>query len=198
MFTDSTGLWWFRAGKQEPILIRDDDAQLVSVIATPTGPVAMTLGDPTFYALLDGESVETPDDVPVEVSPETPWLWKWTAANGLTAWVTDPEIETDQEGQPSEVLEPAHLIVTEGEEVLVNTTIGTVDEAWVRIHDFDGQRLILSRGPFEPAMPEETFLLVDLATGDTTEVFVAGGTRATFTGADTEWTGPVQTPTPSS
>jgi hypothetical protein len=108
--------------------------------------------------------------------------------------VTDPEFNTDQEGQPTDVLEPARLTVTNDSEVLIDVSIGTDSEAWVRIHDFDGQRLILSRGPFEPAMPDETFLLIDLSTGHVSEMFVASGTRATLTGADADWTGPVQEP----
>ena len=192
VFTDSTGLWWFPVGEAEPTLISEDTAQLVSVIATPAGPVVMTLGDPSFYSLSDREQVEAPEGVPIAVPTETPWLWEWTAANGITARVTDPEVNTDPEGQPTEVLEPAHLTVTKGDEVLIDVPIGTIDEAWVRIHDFDGQRLILSRGPFEPAMPEETFLLLDLSTGSASELFVASGTRATLTSADSDWTGPVQ------
>lgn len=194
VFTDSTGLWWYPAGEAEPFLITEDTAQLVSVISSPTGPVVMTLGGPSFYSLSDGEQVDAPENVPVVVPSETPWLWEWTAANGLKARVTDPEVNTDQEGQPTDVLEPAHLIVTKDDEVLIDVAISTNDEAWLRIHDFDGRRLILSRGPFEPAMPDETFLLIDLSTGNVTEMFVASGTRATLTGADTDWTGPVQEP----
>ncbi len=193
-FTDSTGLWWYPAGKTEPSLISEDTDQLVSVIPGPAGPTAMTLGGPSFYSLSDGQQVDAPQNVPIVVPAETPWLWEWTAANGLTASVTDPEVNTDQEGQPSDILEPAHLTVTKDSEVLFDVPIGTDNEAWVRIHDFDGQRLILSRGPFEPAMPEETFLLIDLSTGTVAEMFVASGTRATFTGADTDWTGLVREP----
>lgn len=42
-------------------------------------------------------------------------------------------------------------------------------------------------------MSEGAFLLVDLATGEAEEIFKAGGTKATFTGADAQWAGPVQT-----
>jgi hypothetical protein len=111
--------------------------------------------------------------------------------------VTDPEVETDSHGQPDfyRVLEPAHLVVTRGDEVLVDRRIADSVAAWARIHDFDGQRLIVSRGPYEPAMPEESFLLIDLSTGEATEIFEAGGTEATFTGPDTDWNGPSEYPT---
>lgn len=195
VFTDSSGLWWFQAQATEPTLVGQVRDELITVVPTSTGPVAMTMGDgPAFYALSDGEPVDAPPETPVEVSSETPWLWRWTATNGIETWVTDPEAEWTAEGQPSEILEPAHLIVVRGEETLVDTRIGEVNEAWSRIHDFDGQRLIVSRGPYEPAMAEETFLLIDLATGEVKELFIAGGTSATLTGTDVDWTGPVQTP----
>lgn len=195
VFTDSSGLWWFPTAADEPTLVREGASDLVAVVDRPAGRVAMMWdGGPVYFSLTDGEAVDDPQEVGVEVSPDTPWLWKWTAANGLSAWVTGPEVEFDAEGQPSQVLEPAHLVVAEGEEVLVDLPIGGVYEAWATIHDFDGQTLIISRGPNEPAMAEATFLLIDLALGEVTRSFVAGGTRATLTGADVDWNGPVQVP----
>jgi hypothetical protein len=195
VFTDSTGLWWFPINAGEPTLVREEADDLVAVIGSPAGPVAMIWDSgPVYFRLADGEAVDGPPEVRVEVSPDTPWLWKWTAANGLAAWVTEPKVERDAEGQPSQILEPSHLVVAKGEEVLVDIAVGGVYEAWATIHDFDGQTLILSRGPYEPAMPEETFLLIDLALGQVTRSFIAGGTRATLTGEDVDWNGPVQVP----
>lgn len=194
VFTDSTGLWWFQAGVVEPERVAEAADEVLAVATTPTGPVALIWGaGPGFYNLIDGTPVGSPDSAPVEISSESPWL-AWTAANGLSAWVTEPEVETDSEGQPSKVLEPAHLVIADESGILVDTRIADSDQAWATIHDFDGQKLIISRGPYEPAMPEESFLLVDLATGEAHEIFKAGATRATFTGADTDWNGPVQTP----
>lgn len=72
--------------------------------------------------------------------------------------------------------------------------IGGAYDAWATIHDFDGPTLIISRGPFEPASPEETFLVIDLAEGAVMGWLEAGGTSATLAGADVEWDGPVLTP----
>lgn len=194
VFTDSSGLWWFQAGAQEPIFVREESGDLETVVETSDGPVAMVWdGGPTFYRLSDGEPADPPQEVPVEVVSETPWLQRWTAANGLSVWVTEPEIELDAEGQPAEILEPARLMIAQDDEVLVDVAVGSVYEEWARIHDFDGQTLILSRGPFEPALPEETFLVIDLAAGEVTGSFNAGATVATLTGADVEWNGPVET-----
>jgi hypothetical protein len=194
VFTDSSGLWWFQSGSTEPVLVREmAAAELVSVLPSSDGPVVLvTDPSPRLLRLSDGEPVDVETDTHVEPVSET--IWRWTAANGLSAEVTVPEVEWDAEGQPLDVLEPAHLIVSRGEEVLVDVTVGSVSEAWARIHDFDGRTVIVSRGPYEPAMPEETFLLIDLAEGVVADSFTAGGTTATLTGADVEWDGPVVAP----
>lgn len=193
VFVDSGGLWWFPIHASEPtrVWVAAPIYELVDVAFGPDGPIAV-LWDygPEYVRLADGEFVDAPGGMnPV---PDNPWEWHWTAANGLSAWVTEPEVEWDSEGQPSQVLEPAHLIIAEGDLQLVDIRVGGFYEPWARIHDFDGQTIIVSRGPFEPAMPEETFLLIDLAEGAVTKSFVAGGTSATLTGIDMEWTGPVE------
>lgn len=194
VFTDADGLWWFAAGELEPELVNESVGELIAVVITSTGPVAMIWeGGPVFYDLGDGRPVDSPQSIPVEVDESSGSL-RWTAANGLTAWVTTPEVVTDAEGQPTEVLEPARLLVASEDVIVVDLEIGSVYETWATIHDFDGQRLIVSRGPFEPAAPEETFVVIDLASGEVTGSFIAGGTRATFTEGDSDWGGPVQIP----
>lgn len=193
MFVDSGGLWWFPIHASEPtrVWVAAPIYSLIDVAVGPDGPIAV-LWDygPEYVRLTDGEFVDAPGGM--DPVPGNPWDWHWTAANGLSAWVTQPEVEWDSEGQPSQVLEPAHLIVAEGDLQLVDIRVGGFYEPWARIHDFDGQTIIVSRGPFEPAMPEETFLLIDLAEGAVTKSFVAGGTSATLTGLDVAWTGPVE------
>ncbi|HXV72781.1 MAG TPA: hypothetical protein VEB69_15435 [Acidimicrobiia bacterium] len=196
VFTDSTGLWWFRAGDSQPMRVgrADDIYEVIAVARTAADPVALVwAAGPTFLSLSDGSSVKAPPNSPVEISQDLARL-TWTADNGLSAWATEPEVERDTENQPSRILEPAHLVVADSQGVLVDIRIGDVDQAWATIHDFDGQRIIISLGPYEPAMPEESFLLVDLATGDAREIFRAAGTKATFVGADPDWRGPVVAP----
>lgn len=195
VFTDSRGLWWFPAGSAEPTLVSSGVAELISAFPGDTGPVAMVWdGEPEYVRLSDGESVSAPDGAQVEISPDAPWARKLTAVNGLSVWVTDPDVEWDAEGQPAGIRQPAHLVVADGEEVILDVAVGTLDQAWATIHDFDGRMLIFSRGPYEPAMPEESFFLIDLATGEVTHSFVAAGTRVTLTTGDTEWSGQVQAP----
>lgn len=78
---------------------------------------------------------------------------------------------------------------------MIDIPVGGVYEEWVRLHDFDGRRLVISRGQFEPAMAEETFLLINLESGQIeSELIVAGGSAATLTGPDTVWDGKVTVP----
>lgn len=194
-FTDSKGLWWLPSGEIEPRLVWEGDVELIAVVEDTSGPVAIVWKEgPVYLRLGDGEGVAEPVGTGVKVSPDRPWDREWTAANGLSVRIVEPEVEEDAEGQPSVVLEPARLTVTRGDEVLVDVPVGGPDEPWVRLHDFDGQIVLLSQGPFEPAMPEETFLLIDLATGEVVNSFVAAGTGATLTGNDVGWSGPVITP----
>lgn len=195
VFADSAGLWWFKPGADQPELVAETGAyEVVAVTSGPIGPVAIVPGLGTgYYDLVEGLPADTPAVVPVTMSSSEPWV-TWTAANGLKAWITQPEVELDAENQVRRVIEPAHLVVAGSGGVLFDTRIAHPDEAWATIHDFDGERLIISRGPYEPAMPEESFLLVDLATGLATEIFKAGGTKATFTGPDSDWTGTVLAP----
>ena len=194
VFSDSAGLWWYRDGESEPERVGDGSDEVLAAWMAEEGPTAILRTDGSnAISLRDGVRFDPPADAPVEVLGESPWL-RWTSSNGLSAWITDPEVEFDSEGQPSKVVETARLVVARDERALVDVSIAPFDRAWARIHDFDGQRVIVSRGPFEPAMPAESFLLVDLATGEVTEIFEAAATNATFTGADREWTGPVRTP----
>lgn len=195
VFTDSRGLWWLPSGQADPALIDETTSELIGVVDTTDGPVVMVWdGGPVYYDLESGELTEEPPDPRIEVQPDEPWVTRRTAGNGLTAWITDPDVEIDQEGQPSEIHEPAHLVVARDGETLFDIPIGSVYEEWARLHDFDGRTLIVSRGPHEPAMPEETYLVIDLAEGDITGSFLAGGTQATLVGADIDWDGPVRTP----
>lgn len=213
-FTDSVGLWWFPAGAAEPEFVQESLWDLISVVPSESGPVALVLDTPVYEELDDGTSVlisdgrryvrlsdgapvSDPGGGPEMVPPDKPWLWKRTAANGLSAWITDPEVLLDAESYPTSVVEPAHLLVARGDETLFDLQIGTEQDAWARIHDFDGRTLIVSRGPYEPAMPEETFFVIDLACGDCVRTFSAAATVAALPGGDVDWTGPVETPLPT-
>lgn len=170
VFADDEGLWWLRHGANIPDLViaRDGPSEVVEVIETGDGPVArLGFCDSGYVRLEDGSTVEDPPPGRVEVDCDGENTVRWTAANGLTAEIVGPEFTEDTEGQPDEVAAVAQLVITRASLVLLRTPVGGFYEAWARIHDFDGRRVIVSRGPFEPAIPEETFYLIDLATGET-------------------------------
>ena len=83
------------------------------------------------------------------------------------------------------------LLTDETGAVLVNAVVGTDQEPWVRIHDFDGRNLIISRGPIEPAMADESFFVIDFACDSCTTRFTASAASATLVATDTSWKGPV-------
>ena len=193
VFTDSTGLWWFRSGTDKPESVGEGDAyEVFAVATTPSGPIALVWGaGPSYYDLSDGSRVESPPNPPVEISSEPPWL-TWTATNGFSAWVTEPEVVRDAVGQPSEILEPAHLVVANGEEILLDTRIADPAEAWATIHDFDGQRLIISRGPSNRQCRRNRFYSW-ISQPERSQRSSGLEVPSNLTGPDSDWHGPVAT-----
>lgn len=190
VWNDLDGLWWFPADTPEPALVLEGQVSLLGVTPTYTGPVAQ-ISPSRWVDLRTGADADPPESprVRFEGSVDTPQTVIWTAANGLTARVTPPKVVYDNEGQPTEIARPARLIVTNGDITIVDLPVGSFYSPWVRLHDFDGQRLILSRGPFEPALPEETFFVIDLRCRACLRTFWAGATFASLVGRDSDWDG---------
>ncbi len=190
VWNDLDGLWWLPANASAPTLVLEGDISLLGVTPTYTGPVAQ-LGPlpPRHVDLRTGTYADPPENprVRYEGEPGPSRTVVWTAGNGLEARVTPPKVVYDNEGQPADVTQPARLIVTKGDTTIVDFPVGSFYSPSVRLHDFDGQRLILSRGPFEPALPEETFFVVDLACGECLATFSAGATHAALVGPDSTY-----------
>jgi hypothetical protein len=73
--------------------------------------------------------------------------------------------------------------LTEGGELLRQTIASP--EWFVRLHDFDGARVIVSREPFEPAIAPQVFFLYNLTCGDAcTQRFYSQGGEAALIGED--------------
>lgn len=53
---------------------------------------------------------------------------------------------------------------------LARIELGSQDQPWARLHDFDGRRVIASVEPLEPAFPPTTVYVIDLECADCTEV----------------------------
>lgn len=189
VWLDAAGLWWLPAGADRPTLsVAGVEGDLVDVVDTGSGLVAR-LGyvEPRYFDLETGETVDQPEAGMVGFDPVGNVPWR--AANGLEAVIVGPEVELDDEGQPMRILEHARLVVTSASEVIADLPVGTVYEPYARVHDFDGQRVIVARGPFEPALPEETFTVLDLTCRPCATVFRASASWAAFTGADSGWDG---------
>jgi hypothetical protein len=192
VFVDDGGLWRFSAGEAAPLLVAGEvPPRVVEVVGSGVDAVAaLGFDDRTFVRLSDGTVVAYPGGARVAVDGEG---WEiWSGANGWSVWVEGPVLAPAEEGSPSVVKAPAHLMVAHADgAIVVDVVVGTAFEPWVRLHDFDGQTLILSRGPIEPAMPEETFLVVDLSCDICTATFTAAASSASLTGDDPDWNGPL-------
>ena len=192
-FSDSFGLWWWRAGDSEPDLVLEGwFFRLIEAIPTPNGPVVRIADAGDRY--IDITNLTEVSPIPGSVDIDEDFSVVLRAANGLSATVTQPEITLTGEGFPDEVIEPAHLLITRDTETVLDLRIGGPAEAYARIHDFDGRRVIVSRGPFEPALPSETYMVIDLSCPECTEVFVESAATAALTGADSDWDGDVSEP----
>ena len=189
VWLDAGGLWWLPSGAATPALaVGGVDGDLVDVIDAPSGPVAR-LGyvEPRYFNLVTGTLVDPPEGELVGFDPmgKVPWL----AANGLRALIVGPEVVLDDEGLPIEVIEGARLVISRDNEIIADLPAGSVYEPYARIHDFDGQRVLMARGPHEPALPEETFTLLDLTCGACATTFRASATWAALNGVDSHWDG---------
>ncbi|MDX1469690.1 MAG: hypothetical protein R3258_10150, partial [Acidimicrobiia bacterium] len=212
-WADGDGLWWLPAGAPQPRLVMTGVQQVFRAIPTAGAPAALIWVDDSahpFWIDLDTGERQEPE-APGLVTLDDPYLTAvWYAANGLAAVVTAPSVLHDAEGQPTTIESPGRLIVgyapdpesgytektiltrdstgdlvinLDGPHVL-NVALSTLESPWVRLHDFDGQRIIVSRGPFEPAMPEESFLYIDLGCGSCFTVFRASAAWAVLVGTD--------------
>ena len=192
-FSDSFGLWWWRSGESVPALVLDGwYFRLIEAIPTANGPVVRIADVGDRYIDVTNLSEVSPIAGSVEITDDFAVIRH--AANGLSATVTQPEVTLTSEGFPDEVIEPAHLVITRDEETLLDLRIGGPAEAYARIHDFDGQHLIVSRGPYEPALPPETYMVIDLSCPECTKIFVEGAASASLTGPDSDWNGDVSEP----
>lgn len=185
-FVDEDGLWWRPRGADTDRFVAKAEGDLVEVVPTLDGPVARIGACPSRYVrLADGVAVGGSPQGKVEFSCGTGSV-QWRAANGLFARITGPGVTTDDEGQIVGIEDVAQLVIRRGGETVLSTPVGGFYEAYARIHDFDGRYVIVSRGPFEPAMPDETYFVIDLETGETRFPPVMAATSATLLGQDVE------------
>jgi hypothetical protein len=149
--------------------------------------LATVAGDPTLVGvvaqdallwidLVSGERVDRPAGG-VDLDPE---LGPVFTDQGRTVWVDTAGLATAQRGEGGEPLGEYDLprVVVEDAatgDILTTRVLGTYEQPYLRIHDFDGRRLIVSREPYEPANPPLTVFIIDLECGNCTQVIETNG-----------------------
>ncbi len=99
--------------------------------------------------------------------------------DGVSIFIEDPDWSEVDRGEIGEPLWPFALPVLVVQDVdgsdLVRMEVGSELEPIGRIHDFDGQRLIFSVEPYEPALPSRTVHVLDLGCAECATVVVSDG-----------------------
>lgn len=189
------GLYWLESTEDEPVFVADVHGDLVEVVHIGGVPHArLGLCDSTDVDLTTG-SLQTPTTAGmVEASCGDNPLINWNAENGLRVTVIPSLTSTIQDSEGTSVVEPARLEVSRAGESLIDVPVGGFYQDDVRVHDFDGRWLLLSRRPSDTDDSLATFFVVDLATGTSTS-FTTEGAAATLVGPDADWTAAALTPT---
>ena len=89
-------------------------------------------------------------------------------------WIEYPEnadAERDETGALVWPFDLPELVVaeTDGTE-LARIELGSEQQPWARLHDFDGRRVVVSVEPMEPAFPPTTVYVIDLECADCTQM----------------------------
>lgn len=143
-FTDSEGLWWIPA-TTEPRLVAEVSGELIEVIPTPDGPVARIGSCPsTFVHLIDGSQ-----------APERQGRINVNCETGDWGQVGRYDLYEDPDG-----LIWLHMI--EFDMTTAWLPVGGPQYKSVRIEDFDGGRVLLSRRQGDFDDPPDELWLVDL------------------------------------
>ncbi|MDH3307939.1 MAG: hypothetical protein OEO77_10525 [Acidimicrobiia bacterium] len=170
-----TDLWWLPAGENTPRRVPFESEFAWSVWRSPLTDDPAVSVDGKMISLIDGSALGDAHTTAI------------TAANGLTASIVQAEVTTFVEGFIDEILAPARLVVTSESATLIDIPVGGgASEAFVTVEEFDGHTIILRRFPEEPAIPEDTHIMFDLADPDTIVVWrEAMSTTALLGTADT-------------
>jgi hypothetical protein len=165
--------WWRPAGEQLVAAIGELGTiiSIVDVVDDPEGPVVVldNGSDPIRVRLNTGQQLPL-------VEPLHGPVRMWGGGRG--AYIDSPdwsEGELDEGGFPVPPFPLAELVITysNGGELL-RFEVGTFEQPWAVLHDFDGRRVIFSVEPLEPAAAPRTVYVADLECPTCTEVIFAG------------------------
>lgn len=170
-FTDSEDLWWMSADMTEPRLVAEVSGELIEVIPTPAGPVARIGSCPsTFVHLTDGSQ-----------APERQGRINVNCESGDWGQVGRYDLYEDPDGL-------IWLHVIEFDSTIAWLPFGGPSYPSVRVEDFDGGRVLLSRRQGDFDDPPDELWLVDLHDVSVVEIPVNRDehTGAALLGPDSE------------
>lgn len=148
VFTDSKGLWWVSRDMPEPRLVSETPGELIEVIDTPAGPVArIGLCPSTYVNLADGGPAEERlGRIHVDCANG-----RQSLMSSLNLVLTPPD--------PDGII---WLHVIEFDLTSAYLPVGGPYYPSVRIEDFDGGRVLLSRRQGDMDDPPDHLILIDL------------------------------------
>jgi hypothetical protein len=153
-----------------------DQSRILDVVLGDPGYVAVGEGGVVWFDMASGRRVDAPvDGVTFDID-----RGMVHTGQGRNAWVDDSSLDSAQrneEGWPSGDFDLPSVVLDDSStgEVLTTLVLGTYERPYLRIHDFDGRRLIVSREPYEPANPPSTVFIIDLECGNCTQVIETTG-----------------------
>ena len=165
--------WWRPAGDQLVAAMGElgTSISITDVVDDPEGPVVVldNGSDPIRVRLNTGQQLPL-------VEPLHGPVRMWGGGRG--AYIDSPdwsEGELDEGSLPVPPFPLAELVITysNGGELL-RFQVGTFEQPWAVLHDFDGRRVIFSVEPLEPAAAPRTVYVIDLECPTCTEVILAG------------------------
>ena len=198
---DDGGLSWLRSGTSEPVHVNSDAVVGTLIGVSTDGFVILDDGAGPTFLPLDPANTGSPEHQVSPVTRNSDYAEIWTASNGWSVSLVNPNLSATAAGPgqdastegappPGDVIPGRLTVLDDGGVIVADVIVGTTDEPWVRVHDFDGRTLIVSRGNVVDHIPEETFLVIDLGCSSCTETFTAQGTSAALSGPDSTWSGP--------
>jgi hypothetical protein len=153
-----------------------DQSRILDVVPGDPGYVAVGEGGVVWFDMASGRRVDAPvGGVTFDID-----RGMVHTGQGRNAWVDDSSLDSAQrndEGWPSGDYDLPAVVVEDSStgEILTTLVLGTYERPYLRIHDFDGRRLIVSREPYEPANPPSTVFIIDLECGNCTQVIETTG-----------------------